>query len=231
MKPLLTYAYYKYIIANFLLKYGMLMKTLKDEKLKIFVKDKIKETLLRCGRKMVAEQGVEALSARKLAMKANSSVGMIYSIFGTMDNYIVEQNITTLKELYENMRSVILGKNPFNNLSRYADVLTSFILANHHLWNLLYNRHLAINASKSTIAEARIIKKIDVLIGTQAIQLINGVGVKEKRLLIKVLEMSLFAVSGYLLGYKLNPQSGVNCSSLCKLLMNTYMAGLASLRR
>ena len=207
------------------------MVTLKDEKLKSFVKDKIKETLLVCGRKMVAKEGVDSLSARKLALKSNSSVGMIYNIFGTMDNYVVEQNIITLNELYKAMRGVILSKNPYNNLNRYADVLTSFILANHHLWQLLYNRHLSTSASKSTIAEARAIKKIDVLIGMQAAQLIQGVGVKEKRLSIKVLEMSLFAISGYLLGNKLNPQSGVNSKCLCKLLMNTYVAGLACLGR
>ena len=207
------------------------MVTLKDEKLKNFVKDKIRESLLACGRKMVAEEGVDALSARKLALRANSSVGMIYNIFGTMDNYVVEQNIITLNELYNAMKGVILGKNPFNNLNRYADIMTSFILANHHLWQLLYNRHLSTGASKSTIAEARVIKKIDVLIGMQTAQLIQGVGIKEKRLSIKVLEMSLFAVSGYLLGNKLNPQSGVNSKSLCKLLMNTYVAGLTCLRR
>ena len=54
---------------------------------------------------------------------------------------------------------------------------------------------------------------------------------KEKRLAIKVLEMSLFALSGYLLGNKLNRKSGLNRESLCKLLMNTYVAGLASLKR
>ena len=206
------------------------MVVTKDEKLKVFVREKMREALLRCGRKMVAENGIEALSARKLAVHANSSVGMIYNIFGTMDRYIVEQNIITLRELYNAMDTVILSKNPFNNLSRYADVLTSFILANHHLWHLLYNRHLSVNASKSTIAEARIIKKIDVLIGTQAAQLITGMRGKEARLSIKVLEMSLFSLSGYLLGDKLNPHSGVNSNSLCKLLVNTYMAGLASLR-
>lgn len=191
----------------------------------------MKETLLKCGRKLVAENGADALSARKLAQEANSSVGMIYNLFGTMDNFIAEQNILTLKELFKQMSGVVLSKSPFNNLNRYADVLTSYIEANPNLWHLLYSRHLAAAAPKSTIAEARIIKKIDVLIGMQAAKLIGGMSVKEKRLALKVLEMSLFALSGYLLGSKLNPKSGVNRGNLCKLLMNTYIAGLASLKR
>lgn len=206
------------------------MVSLKDIRLKAFVKDKTKEALLQVGRTLVVENGVEALSARKLAQAANSSVGMIYNIFGTMDNYIAEQNMITLNELYKKMESVVLSKNPFNNLNRYADVLTVYIEANPNLWYLLYNSQLSVNARKNSFANSRIIKKIDVLIGSQALKLIKGIGIKEKRLVIKVLEMSLFALSGYLLGNSLNSKSELNRGNLCKLLMNTYMAGLASLK-
>lgn len=202
----------------------------KEERLKHFVHTKIKKTLLAVGRKMVFESGTEALSARKLALRANSSVGMIYNIFGTMDNYIALQNSITLNELYEQMKKASMGKNAFNNLNRYADVLSSYIIANPNLWSLLYNRHLITGAGKSTIAEARIIKKIDMLICMQAVELIGDISAKEKRMMIKVLEMSLFALSGYLLGNKLREKSGLNRRNLCKLLMNTYVAGLYSLR-
>ena len=111
------------------------------------------------------------------------------------------------------------------------DVLAAFISANSNLWHLLFTEQMTTKAKKNTIAEARIIKKIDILISVQAAKLVGGLSGKEKRLSIKVLEMSLFALSGYLLGNKLNPKSGVNRGNLCKLLMNTYIAGLASLKR
>ena len=207
------------------------MATLKDMRLKAFVKEETKKALLKCGRNLVEKDGIEALSARKLAKAANSSVGVIYNIFATMDDYVAEQNVLTLQELYQQMNSLVLSKNPFNNLNHYADVLSAYIEANPNLWHLLYNRHLAADALKSTIAEARIIKKIDILISFQVVPLIGNMNAKEKRLAIKVLEMSLFAVSGYLLGNKLNAKSGLNRGSLCKLLMNTYVAGMASLRK
>lgn len=202
----------------------------KDERLKRFVREKMKKTLLAAGRKLVAENGMEALSARKLAAKSNSSVGMIYNIFGTMENYVAMQNAATLDELYIQMKKVSMGKNAFNNLNRYADVLTAYIVANPNLWSLLYSRHLSVGSNSSTVAEARIIKKIDVLICTQAVGLIGDISAKEKRIMIKVLEMSLFALSGYLLGNKLHEKSGLNRHNLCKLLMNTYVAGLYSLK-
>ena len=207
------------------------MADIKDIKLKKFVKDKTKEMLLQAGRRLVIENGVDALSARKLATFANSSVGMVYNVFGTMDNYIAEQNVITLNELYQKMESVALSKNPFNNLNRYADVLTFYIESNLNLWHLLYSSRFSVNVNRNPLKLARVIKKIDVLISSQALKLIKGIGVKEKRLVIKVLEMSLFALSGYLLGNSLNSKSELNRGSLCKLLMNTYMAGLASLQR
>ena len=206
------------------------MVDIKDIKLKKFVKDKTKEMLLQAGRKLVIEKGIEALSARKLATFANSSVGMVYNVFGTMDNYITEQNVITLNELYKKMESVVLSKNPFNNLNRYADVLTIYIESNLNLWHLLYTSQLSVNVKRNSLMLTRVIKKIDILISSQALKLIKGIGVKEKRLVIKVLEMSLFSLSGYLLGNSLNSKSELNRGSLCKLLMNTYMAGLASLQ-
>ena len=125
----------------------------------------------------------------------------------------------------------MLSKNPFNNLNRYADIFSAYIEDNPNLWNLLFCSHLNADATKTTIAEARIIKKIDILISFQVVPLIGAMKAKEKRLVIKVLEMSLFALSGYLLGNKLNAKSGLNRKSLCKLLMNTYVAGMACLKR
>ena len=82
------------------------MVSLKDIRLKAFVRDKTKDILLQAGRKLVVEKGVDALSARKLASVANSSVGMVYNVFGTMDNYIAEQNVITLTELYKKNSTV-----------------------------------------------------------------------------------------------------------------------------
>ncbi|MBQ9234962.1 MAG: TetR family transcriptional regulator [Alphaproteobacteria bacterium] len=206
------------------------MTEAKGDRLKIFVHKEMRKSLLKCARRMVKRDGIAALSARKLAGEANSSVGMIYNIFGTMDNLIAEQNVMTLEELYEQMCKVSLGDNAFNNLNRYADILSAYIVANPNLWNLLYSRHLSSGAAKSSMAEARVIKKIDLLICWQAAGMIGDMSIREKRMMIKVLEMSLFALSGYLLGNKLQETSGLNRHNLCKLLMNTYVAGLNSLR-
>ena len=164
----------------------------KEQRLKNFVRDKMKEALLVCGRDIVAKDGIEALSARKLAVKANSSVGMIYNLFGTMDGFVAQLNEMTLQRLYEQFSKVVLGRNSFNNLNRYMDVLASFIFANSNLWHLLFTEQMTTKAKKNTIAEARIIKKIDILISVQAAKLVGGLSGKEKRHLQKTRDVSVF---------------------------------------
>ena len=79
----------------------------KDLKLKIFVKEQIRKNLLKVGRKLVVEKGVDFLTARKLSEASNTSIGTIYNQFATMDNFILEQNMQTLDEMYGFMSIII----------------------------------------------------------------------------------------------------------------------------
>ena len=80
---------------------------LKDLKLKVFVKEQVRKNLLRIGRKLVVDKGVDFLTARKLSEASNTSIGTIYNQFATMDNFILEQNMQTLDELYDFLRIIV----------------------------------------------------------------------------------------------------------------------------
>ena len=54
---------------------------------------------------------------------------------------------------------------------------------------------------------------------------------KERRLSAKVLEMSLFALSGFLAGNVWDDLRDVNKRNISGLLLNTYLAGLATLKK
>ena len=59
-------------------------------------KDNIRRILISKGRLLVKEKGADYLTARKLAEASAYSVGTIYNQFGTMDNFVLEQNKQTL---------------------------------------------------------------------------------------------------------------------------------------
>ena len=105
-------------------------------------KDNIRRILISKGRLLVKEKGADYLTARKLAEASAYSVGTIYNQFGTMDNFVLEQNKQTLDELVRYMLKTPKGESSYQMLNRYLDAFVAFVLANRNLWFLLYNFHL-----------------------------------------------------------------------------------------
>ena len=203
----------------------------KNSRLKNFVKEQMRSNLLKCGRKMVVEQGPDFLTARKLADVSGASVGTIYNLFATMDDFIQAENMQTLDEIYNDLTIVLPGKNPFINLNNYVDVFSAFVLNHQNLWMLLYREHLCKGIEKSGFSYAKKIKKIEKLIDAQIKAIFGTWGVEERRLSAKVLEMSLFALSGFIMNKKQPSKNLINKNNICKLLLNTYLAGLNSLKK
>ena len=200
-------------------------------RLKKFVHDEVRKTLLRAGRRLVVEKGAEYLTARKLAEASNSSVGTIYNAFSTMENFIAAENLQTLSELYEALVTIIPEANPFNTINRYADVFSAFVVNNRNLWILLYREHLFNGAQPLPAPYRKIICRFEKLLDRQIAQMFGSLTRGERRVALQVLGVSLFALSGFLTADAKERVRNVNKDNLCKLLLNTYLAGLDSLRK
>ena len=120
----------------------------KDLRLKKFVQKEMKSSLLKVGRDLVQKKGPDFLTARKLSEASNTSVGTIYNLFATMDNFVVAENLQTLQELYDELIAIIPSSNPYININRYADVFSNFVINNRNLWILLYKERLFNNVEK-----------------------------------------------------------------------------------
>lgn len=201
----------------------------KNIRLKKFVKEQVRQSLLKVGRRLVVEKGVDYLTARKLSEAANASIGIIYNTFSTMDNFIIEENIQTLDELYGELTSVILHENPYVNLNCYADIFGRFVLANKNLWMLLYNDMLL--SPKVSIKYRRRIMLIEILLYGQLEKMFGCMKKVERKIALQVLALSVFAVSGFLAADNNTNLRKLNKLNVCKLLLNTYLAGLQGLKR
>ncbi|MBE6444780.1 MAG: TetR/AcrR family transcriptional regulator [Alphaproteobacteria bacterium] len=201
----------------------------KSIRLKKFIKEQMRQSLLKVGRRLVVEKGVDYLTARKLSDAANASIGVIYNTFSTMDNFIIEQNIQTFDELYKDLSSVVLHENPYVNLNYYADVFGRFVLANKNLWMLLYKDMLLL--AKSSIKYRRKIILIEALLYNQLGQMFGGMKKAERKIALQILALSIFAVSGFLVADSDNNLYKLSKLNICKLLLNTYLAGLQGLKK
>ena len=192
-------------------------------------KENIRRYLVEVGRKMVEEKGQEFLTARKLSEMSGCSVGTIYNQFSAMDKLITEINIETLKSLYNLLLRVKTERSAYKNLNAYIDVFVGYVLSNPNLWLMLYNYHL--NTQKLPLSYKAIIIKMMKLWQPSFDALYTHMNARKRKVARQVLWLSLFALSSFLTTRIIDDFKMVNKKSLCKLMLNTYLAGLAVLKK
>ncbi len=202
----------------------------KDDRLKAFLRKQLRDSLLKTGRRLVVEKGVEFLTARKLSEASGVSVGSIYNQFGTMESFILAENMQTLDDLFGVMSAVFQSKDAYVNLNQYVDVFSGFVIDNPQLWRLLFECHLLAKKRCFPFSFVRKTKRIEQLFECQIDSLFGSLPRAQRRLSSQVLSMTLFALSGFLTSEGWENLRQVNRQNVCKLLLNTYLAGLTVLK-
>ncbi len=192
-------------------------------------KENIRTYLIGVGRQMVESKGMEYLTARKLSEASGCSVGTIYNQFSNMDNLIAAINLQTLKQLYDKMSQIETSKNAYKNLNTYLDIFVGYVLQNENLWFLLYNYHL--RAAKQPQGYRAMIIRMMQLWQPSFDAIYTHLNARKKKVARQVLWLSLFAMSSFLTTTIINDFRMVTKKNLCKLMLNTYLAGLAVLKR
>lgn len=194
-------------------------------------KDKIHETLIIKGRDLVRRKGAEFLTARKLSEATGYSVGTIYNQFANMDKFIMEQNMLTLDELYLVLKKLLPDTNAYKNLNRYIDAFVAFVLSQPNLWFLLYNFHICSKYENFPPIYLRKLLRLMNLWRKEFNAVFAELSPAERKVSLQVLWLSMFSLSSFLTLNGLDKMSKVNKKNICKLLLNTYLAGLSVLNK
>lgn len=98
------------------------------------------DTILNAAKKIVMNNGLSGLTARKVAKSSGYSVGTIYNIFRNMNDLTLKINADTLLQMRDELQEAIAKKRSNQSLGR---VLAKFYIqfANAHtpFWNLLFD--------------------------------------------------------------------------------------------
>lgn len=194
-------------------------------------KDKIHDALIKKGRDLVRRKGAEFLTARKLSEATGYSVGTIYNQFANMDKFILEQNMLTLDELYLVLKKLLPDTNPYKNLNRYIDAFVAFVLSQPNLWFLLFNFHICSKYENFPPIYLRKLLRITNLWRKEFNVVFAKLSPAERKVSLQVLWLSMFSLSSFLTLNGLDKMSKVNKKNICKLLLNTYLAGLSVLKK
>lgn len=194
-------------------------------------KDNIREILILKGRALVRDYGAEFLTARKLAEASGYSVGTIYNQFANMDNFVMTLNMQTLDELHDYLLKLTPDSNAYKSLNRYLDGFVTFVLANQNLWFLLFNFHLRCPIKRLVRQYVYRLVLIMQIWEPCFEEVFKNLKPKERRLSMQVLWLAVFSMSSFLTTPILDRFGKINKKTVCKLLLNTYLAGLASLEK
>lgn len=194
-------------------------------------KDKIHDALIKKGRDLVRRKGAEFLTARKLSEATGYSVGTIYNQFANMDKFVLEQNMLTLDELYLVLKKLLPDTNPYKNLNRYIDAFVAFVLSQPNLWFLLFNFHISSKYENFPPIYLRKLLRITNLWRKEFNAVFAKLSPAERKVSLQVLWLSMFSLSSFLTLNGLDKMSKVNKKNICKLLLNTYLAGLSVLKK
>lgn len=92
---------------------------------------------------ILSREGIQGLSARKVATAIGYTAGTLYLVFKNLDELILHVNAATLDTLHEVMRAALReGTMPRTQILKMAHAYLHFARKHFARWSLLYNHHL-----------------------------------------------------------------------------------------
>ncbi|GGO79432.1 hypothetical protein GCM10011348_13680 [Marinobacterium nitratireducens] len=99
--------------------------------------EELRELALSAAGRLLDEQGIEALSARRIAAAIGYSAATLYSVFRNLDDLCWHLNAQTLGQLHAALGAVG-GSEPRAQLHAYAAAYVAFARAQPQRWSLLF---------------------------------------------------------------------------------------------
>ncbi len=104
--------------------------------------DQLREVIIDASRAIIAEQGLQALSAREIARRIEYSPGTLYNIFQNLDDIILTIEGQMLDRLSDVLTTLPVVTDPGQRVRQLAHAYLKFSHDNPKLWNLLFEHHL-----------------------------------------------------------------------------------------
>jgi AcrR family transcriptional regulator len=112
-------------------------------------RDEMRAKMLVIAKRVVADEGLGALQARRVADEAGCAVGTIYNVFKSLDNLIIETNSTTLSDLGADLVAVAERGHQGRDTSVAARLealglaYLDFAIEHNKSWRAVFDHHMA----------------------------------------------------------------------------------------
>ena len=109
-------------------------------------RERLRANTLLVAKRIVTNEGLAALQARRVAVDAGCSVGTIYNLYDGLDDLIINVNAATLEDLGRDLmaeRDRSLGANLSAQLTALALAYLSFALDQQPSWRAVFEHQLS----------------------------------------------------------------------------------------
>lgn len=106
---------------------------------------KLHDEVLQIGRRLIREEGLQALQARRIANEAGCAIGSIYNVFEDLDALIIALNMQTLSKLGATLNEAFertKEKATYDRLLALANAYFDFAATNQNSWRAIFEHQL-----------------------------------------------------------------------------------------
>lgn len=189
-------------------------------------REELKDLAVDAARKLIVKQGFVKFSAREVAREIGYTIGTIYNVFGTYDDFIVHINGRTLDMWYEEMAAVLKSSRG-SKLKAMSGHYLEFSKRNYNLWLTLFDHHLPPGKKLPKWYEEKMYKLFSLV--EEVIMPHVGNNRKRAQESAKVLWSGIHGIAVLAHSGKLDVVGEEPAEKLADLLIKNYMAGLSGI--
>ncbi len=192
-------------------------------------RDELYDMALTAARSIVAQHGLEALTARRVAQEIGYSPGTLYNIFHNQDDMIIHMNAATIDGLRDALAAVPLpiGEAPRPYIEALLSAYLGYIEQNVELWRALFDFQLSADTEAPAWYMDKIGRVLSIL--SSALAPLYPAGQEDQTAKdTRVLWASLHGITSLAVDGKLSFVTGMTAQEIAPRLLHVFLAGISS---
>jgi AcrR family transcriptional regulator len=185
--------------------------------------EQLKELVLNAAERIITEQGLEALTVRKIALEIGYTVGSIYMVFTNMQELIRHVSIRSLDDLFQHLRAVPDAGSTEANILAMALAYLEFASTEFNRWRIIFCREVAKEAEPDWYAQK--VHRVFAPVEEQFLQLGSGKNDAQVKLAARTLWGGVHGVCLLSLHGGLESQDIQERQQAVKLLVENFING------
>lgn len=188
-------------------------------------RDELYAMALDAAEAIIRDDGLPALTARKVAGRIGYAPGTLYNIFRNQDDLILHLNARTLERLDNLLRELSPTGDPETDLTALAEAYVRFIADNATLWQVLFDHRIAGDEALPDWYQSRI-DRMMALVETAISPLFPGAGGTAERDAARLVWAAIHGVCSLATGDKLGIVTSLPLDDAVARLVATLLAGM-----